>query len=95
MRDVPPQYYENYVRYISTREGVEKIEKAKSEIPASHNQRKLITQLIRDIPDTKKMMEYADFLVRPTMENASEFITCALEHNMDLLGKRKKAQKFL
>ena len=89
MRDVPPQYYENYVRYISTREGVEKIEKAKSEIPASHNQRKLITQLIRDIPDTKKMMEYADFLVRPTMENASEFITCALEHNMDLLGKRK------
>ena len=89
MRDAPPQYYENYVRYISTREGVEKIEGARADLPASQNQRNLITQLIRDIPDTKNMLEYADFLGKPTMENASEFITCALEQNLDLLGKRK------
>lgn len=89
MRDAPPQYYENYVRYISTREGVEKIEGARRDLPASQNQRNLITQLIRDISDAKNMLEYADFLGKPTMENASEFITCALEQNLDLLGKRK------
>ena len=89
MRDAHPQYYENYLRYISTREGVEKIEGVRADLPASQNQRNLITQLIRDIPDTKNMLEYADFLGKPTMENASEFITCALEQNLDLLGKRK------
>ena len=89
MRDAPPQYYENYVRYISTREGVETIEGARADLPASQNQKKLITQLIRDIPDAKNMLEYADFLGKPTMENASEFITCALEQNLDLIGKRK------
>lgn len=89
MRDAPPQYYENYVRYISTREGVETIEGARADLPASQNQRNLITQLIRDIPDAKNMLEYADFLGKPTMENASEFITCALEQNLDLIGKRK------
>ena len=89
MRDAPPQYYENYVRYISTREGVEKIEGARGDLPASQNQKKLVTQLIRDIPDAKNMLEYADFLEKPTMENASEFITGALEQNLDLIGKRK------
>ena len=89
MRDAPPQYYENYVRYISTREGVEKIEGARGDLPASQNQRNMITQLIRDIPDAKNMLEYVDFLGKPTMENASEFITCALEQNLDLIGKRK------
>ena len=89
MRDAPPQYYENYVRYISTREGVETIEGARADLPASQNQRNMITQLIRDIPDAKNMLEYADFLGKPTMENASEFITCALEQNLNLIGKRK------
>lgn len=89
MRDAPSQYYENYVRYISTREGVETIEGARADLPASQNQKKLVTQLIRDIPDAKNMLEYADFLGKPTMENASEFITCALEQNLDLIGKRK------
>ena len=68
---------------------MEKIEGARGELPASQNQRNLITQLIRDIPDVKNMLEYADFLGNPNMENASEFITCALEQNLDQLEKRK------
>lgn len=89
IRDAPPEHFKNYVRYISTRKGVEKIERARGDLPASQNQRNLITQLIRDIPDARNMLEYADFLGNPTMENASEFITCTLEQNLDLLGKRK------
>ena len=89
LRDAPPVQLENYVRYISTREGVEKIDESKLNLPATKNQRELIQQLIRDIPESKEMLEYADFLLRPTIGNASEFISCALEQNLDLTAKRE------
>lgn len=89
LRDAPPVQLENYVRYISTREGVEKIDESKLNLPATKNQRELIQQLIRDIPESKEMLEYADFLLRPTIGNASEFISCALEQNLDLTAKHE------
>lgn len=89
LRDAPPEHLENYVRYIGTREGVEKIDESKLSLPATGNQKELIAQLIRDIPQTKELLEYADFLLRPTIGNASEFISCALEQNVDLIGNRK------
>lgn len=89
LRDAPPAQLENYVRYISTREGVEKIDESKLNLPATKNQKELIQQLIRDIPASKEMLEYADFLLRPTIGNASEFISCALEQNLDLIAKRE------
>lgn len=89
LRDAPPAQFENYVRYISTREGVEKIDESKLNLPATKNQKELIQQLIRDIPASKEMLEYADFLLRPTIGNASEFISCALEQNLNLTTKRE------
>ena len=62
LRDAPPEHLENYVRYIGTREGVEKIGESKLSLPATGNQKELIAQLIRDIPQTKELLEYADFL---------------------------------
>lgn len=62
LRDAPTAQLENYVRYISTREGVEKIDESKRNLPATRNQQQLIQQLIRDIPASKDMLEYADFL---------------------------------
>lgn len=79
----------NYVRYIGTREGVEKVDESKLSLPVTGNQKQLIAQIIRDIPQTKEMLEYTDFLLHPTIGNASEFISCALEQNVDLLGTRK------
>lgn len=87
--DAPPAQLKNYVRYVGTREGVEKIDKSELQLPATANQHSLIRQLIRDIPTSKTMLEYADFLLRPTMGNASEFISCALEKNLDLVAKRE------
>ncbi len=89
MRDAPPAQLENYVKYIGTREGVEKIDESKAQLPATVNQQKLIGQLLRDIPSTKDMLEYTDYCLHPTRENASEFISCALEQNVDLIGKRE------
>lgn len=89
LRDAPPAQLENYVRYVGTREGVEKIDESKLQLPATGNQRNLIRQLIRDIPTSKTILEYADFLLHPTIGNASEFISCALEQNLDLVAKRE------
>ena len=89
MRDSPPEQLQNYVKYIDTREGVEKIDESKAHLPATGNQQKLICQLLRDIPSAKDMLEYSDYLLHPTRENASELISCALEQNLDFIGKRE------
>ena len=49
VRDAPPAQLENYVRYIGTREGVEKVDESKLLLPATINQKNLIRQLIRDL----------------------------------------------
>lgn len=89
LRDAPPAQLENYVRYVSTREGVEKVEGSRQNLPATIQQKGLIRQIVRDIPSAKEILEYTDFLLRPTMGNASEFISCALEQNVDLIGSRE------
>ena len=47
VRDAPPAQLENYVRYIGTREGVEKVDESKLLLPATINQKNLIRQLFR------------------------------------------------
>lgn len=89
LRDAPPEQLENYVRYIGTREGVEKMDESKRNLPATIHQKEFIRQLIRDIPQAKEMLEYADFLLRPTIGNASELISCTLEQHLDLVAKRE------
>lgn len=89
LRDAPNAQLENYVRYISTREGVEKVEGSRTNLPSTEQQKELIRQIVRDFPAAKEMLEYTDFLLRPTMGNASEFISCVMEQNLDLTGKRE------
>lgn len=89
MRDAPAEHLKNYVEYIGTREGVEKIDESKALLPATIKQRKLIGQLVRDIPESREMLEYSDYQLHPTIGNASELITRALEQNLDFVGKRE------
>lgn len=95
MRDAPPAQLENYVKYIGTREGVEKIDESKLLLPATVKQQQLIVQLIRDIPATKNMLEYADYCESPTIGNATEFISLALEQNLNLIGKRENYVEYI
>lgn len=46
LRDAPPAQMENYVRYIGTREGVEKMDTSKHYLPATSHQKQLIKQLL-------------------------------------------------
>jgi hypothetical protein len=78
------------VKYIATREGVEKIPSGRELWHATKNQQSLIQEILREFPDTKELYEYEDYLENPNRENASEFITIALEQHLDKLGDREK-----
>ena len=95
LRDAPPEQLGNYVKYIGTREGVEKIDESKGHLPATAAQKKLIAQLLRDLPKARAMLEYEDYRLHPTRRNASEFISTALEWNLDLLSKRENYVDYL
>ena len=95
LRDAPPEQLENYVKYIGTRDGVEKIDKSKGHLPATAAQNKLIAQLLRDLPEAREMLEYEDYRLHPTRGSASEFISTALEWNLDLLSKRENYVDYL
>lgn len=74
---------------IGTREGVEKMDTSKHYLPATINQKQMIKQLLRDIPEAKEMLEHEDYQRKPTIGTASEFISCALERNLNLIAKCK------
>ena len=74
----------NYLKYVATRDGVEKLKQESQ--PASKSQTDLIEKIIRDFPDSIEMLEYDDYLKEPTIKNASEFITRALEDNTNFFS---------
>ena len=78
------------VKYIATREGVEKIKSGHELWHSTKKQQNLISQILQEFPDTKELFEYEDYLAQPNRENASEFITIALEQNLDKIGGREK-----
>ena len=93
-----------YARYIGTREGVEIIDEAKKDAPATRRQKEFILKLMEDYPECMEMIEYKDFQTNPTVGNASEFITRAVEENIDefedtktyadYIATRPRAQRF-
>ena len=89
LQSAPPSHLSNYIRYISTRDGVEKVDTSRKQLPVTNNQKEVIQELIRDIPETKKMLEYADFLLHPTIGNATELISRAMEEHADLIMEKK------
>lgn len=95
MRGAPAAQLENYVKYIATREGVEKIDESKRNLPATKAQKKLIAQLFLDFPEAKNMLEYEDFKRQPTIGNASEFISTVLEWNQGQLAERENYVDYL
>ena len=77
-----------YIRYIATREGVEKYVEENGARPAVQAQRVLVEKLLRDFPDARRSFEYEDYARRPTVRNASEFITRTLEEHLELFNAR-------
>lgn len=95
LKNAPPSHLANYMNYISTREGIEKIDNTCGLLPATVKQKELIEDILSKIEDADRMHEYYDYLQRPTRENATEFITQALENNLDIIAKKKNYIDYL
>ncbi len=78
-----------YAQYIATREGVEKLDDSHRHAPATKKQQALIERILRDFPEIKGSHEYEDFLREQTVGNASEFISMAIEENLDAVANTK------
>ena len=95
LKNAPASHLANYMNYISTREGVEKVDVTTALLPATVKQEELIRDILSQIPDSNRMHEYYDYIQQPTRENASEFITQALENNLDIIAKKKNYIDYL
>ena len=84
-----------YIRYIATREGVEKYVEENGARPAAQAQRVLVEKLLRDFPDARRSFEYEDYARRPTVRNASEFITRTLEEHLELFDARSNYVSYI
>ena len=89
LKNAPKAHLVNLVEYVATREGVETVSDSSRLLPATKNQQMLISEILKMMPDISDLFEYEDYLNNPTRENASEFISIALENNLDLIGKKK------
>ncbi|MPM00234.1 hypothetical protein DesLBE_3963 [Desulfitobacterium sp. LBE] len=80
-----PEHVKNLIEYVGTREGVEKLPQFKRDQPATSKQIERIEDILTCFPDSKSLFEYEDYKNKPTPENASAFITAAIDHNLDQL----------
>ena len=67
------------IRYMATREGVEKLPNSKRFNIASSQQHDLILSVVKHFPQSKKILEYDDYYAMPTRENANEFLDAVAE----------------
>lgn len=72
-----------YLKYIATREGVEMAEDTARHLPATTEQQKQITRLLKKYPDSKDSHEYRDYADNSTRGNADAFISSVLELHGD------------
>lgn len=79
----------NYVRYMATREGAQRLPEQTAQLPATEKQRQMVERLLRDFPLSRGTFEYEDYAAAPTRGNASEFISRALEDNYDAAAKKE------
>ena len=82
----------SYLRYIATRERVEIIP---DDRPPTRKQEQLITKLAKDFPDVKELLEYEDYVQKPTKANASSMITLALEDHWKQVQQTDGYMKYI
>ena len=81
-----------YMKYIGTRERVEKLEGSG---PTTESQRLFIENLLQDFPDTKDLDEYKDYHTTPTSGTASTLISAALDANAHEVVGREGYMKYI
>ena len=82
-------HLKNLVNYVATRDGVQKIKIDNKNISSTVQQEELIIQIVKEFPSSKNLFEYEDYIKNSTIENATEFISIAIEENFDKIEKQK------
>ncbi|WP_243411719.1 MobP3 family relaxase [Ruminococcus difficilis] len=77
------------IRYMATREGVEKLPSGQKYNIASSKQHDLILSVVKHFPQSKKYLEYDDYYAMPTIENANEFLDAVAERYADRADELK------
>ena len=77
------------LKYMGTREGVEKLPLSRANAPATKQQKSLIETVIQRIPETVQYPEYQAFLKSETTGSANEFLNAVLKQEEDAENIRK------
>lgn len=89
------KHAKTFVKYIATREGVQKIDDSWLHRKVTNRQKVLIKNILNDFPDSKNSFEYEDYTANANMKTASEFINRSIENNADRVGKRKNYVEYI
>ena len=82
------------LRYMATRESVEKVAVGIDRSPSTVRQQRLIKNILDTFPETKDYLEYEDYLKEPSKTNATEFIDAVIERNIDRMDAVKNLVKY-
>lgn len=83
------------VKYMGTREGVEKLPNGINNCPATKKQQTLINSITKNYPESKKYIEYVDYKNNSTKSNATEFIDTFIERNADRAEELKALVSYI
>ena len=76
----------NLMKYIAMREGVDKLSKDQTNLPATDHQQKFIVEMVNRNNAIRSSTEYKTYMMTQTRESASELIASAVEDNPNLLN---------
>lgn len=69
------------LRYIATRESVEKVPKGIDHSPSTVRQQRVIKEMLKEIPHSRQYDGYKKYLSEPCKSNATDFITTVINRN--------------
>lgn len=95
MRNTPKRSATDLVKYMGTREGVEKVAEGIDNSPVTVRQQRLVQDILKFDPSSKDYLEYCDYESSPTKSNASEFIDAFIERNADRIGEMDKLVSYM
>ena len=88
-------HLENYVKYMATRNGVERIDPGRSGWPATSKQKKMVEQILRDFPLSRGMFEYEDYAAYELGKMYRDGIGCEKDAEASEQWYRKAFDRFL
>lgn len=95
MRNTPKRSATDLVKYMGTREGVEKVAEGIDNSPATVRQQRLVQDILKFDSAVRDYGEYQDYESSPTKSNASEFIDAFIERNADRIGELDKLVSYM